>query len=746
MNQNERIQPAALRRPVYRPRQTEESDVGLTPKEIFDMLRRHMLLIVILTICGLIAGGVSWALLRKYAPKYTARTLVEVLPPIDSDPTQFRGIQVNKDIQYNYRVSIAALMKQESMLMALLGRDKVTETNWYNKFGETSAKKSQGAFRNLEEHLGVSPSRESNFVSVSMTCGNPKEAALIVNQMVDLFVNTYGGTKIGEAREKLAVYTQRKQQIQRDLDEESNRLDAVRRNMPEGFTDLEERQYRDTSTLRFDKLQSEEDILALNISQLRGTIKSLERQATGPINEQVKNLIETDPIMVTLAQQKALQQSVLAGQLAKFGENHREVQRIQERINEIEARREMRRKEIAEQVRRSNLANAQDQLVALMQRWEELQARKKTARKQKEDMDTNRVIYERRLKRRDELQAMLEDINKNIEKQSIIVNDPETAKVKKVGDAPVPRTISSPRWELFFPGGTFLGFVLGLGLALLAEFLNDLVRTPRDISRHLNIPLLGVIPDADEDGQVRDIDLCHVVRQAPYSIISESYRRLRTNFELSDKQKSSKVILLGCGMPGEGNTTVAVNLASVLASEGKKLLLIDANFRRPSLENVFSVNDKKESIQKARKGLGDLLTGKATLEDVIMNSPVQNVDVICAGTIPSHPAELLGTRRMEELIELQREHYDYIIIDGPPVLLVSDAKILANLADGVMLVFNAGSTHRGAAQRTVRELQAVHTNILGCVLCAVKSLKGGYFREQFKIYKRYHQMQLSSPA
>jgi len=745
MIQDKQVNPNMMQRPIQR--RAQETSYGLTPKEVLAIVRRHIFLIICFTVFGLIAGGASWALLRKFAPKYTARTLVEVLPPIDKDPMDVRGILVNQELQYGYRVSIADLMRQQSTLMDLLQSDKVKETNWYNSFGQNTSEKLQGAYEDLEDHLRVSPSRESNFVVVSMTCGSSKEAALIVNEMVDLFVNEHGDIKKKEALGKLAVYNARLEGVQRELDNTERLLASTRESIPSGYLDLEQRgNIRDTSTLRLDNLQIQQDQLALEISQLRGIILSLQRQAKGPITEQVENLIETDPIMVTLAQQKALQESQLAGQLAKFGENHREVQRIQDQINEIEARREMRRREIAEQVRRSNLANAQDRLAALLQQFDELNKRKDEAIKQKQDVDRARVLYEQQKKTLNERQALLDSIKQQIEKQRMIADDPETAKVRKVGPALEPREISSPRWEFYFPGGIFLGFLCGLGLAFAIELLNDRVRTPIDVSRYLNIPLLGVIPDADEDGQVRDIGLCHVVRQAPYSIMSESYRRLRTNFELSHQQNPSKVILLGSGMPGEGNTTVAVNFASVLAFGGKKLLLVDGNFRRPGIEDVFIDQDNKENTQQAHKGLGDFLTGESTSQEVILSSPVQNIDIICAGTIPSRPSELLGANRMKELIDEQRDNYDYILIDGPPVLLVSDTKILASLVDGVLLIFNAGSTHRGAAQRTIRELRTVNASVIGCVLCSVKSLKGGYFREQFKIYRRYQPIQFTSTA
>ena len=170
-----------------------------------------------------------------------------------------------------------------------------------------------------------------------------------------------------------------------------------------------------------------------------------------------------------------------------------------------------------------------------------------------------------------------------------MLEDPETPKVQFVGLAPPPLEVSSPLWYVYFPGGTMFGLMCGVGLAFLVELLNDLLRTPRDVGRYLRIPLLGVIPDAAEDGQVRDIDLCHVVRQAPYSITSESYRRFRTNLKLSSSMQSSKVLLVSSGMAGDGKTSVVVNLATTFVAEDKKVLLIDANFWRPSLHKILSL-------------------------------------------------------------------------------------------------------------------------------------------------------------
>jgi capsular exopolysaccharide synthesis family protein len=340
---------------------------------------------------------------------------------------------------------------------------------------------------------------------------------------------------------------------------------------------------------------------------------------------------------------------------------------------------------------------------------------------------------------------MLDAIKAQIEKLRIMVEDPEAPKVILVGDAPEPlEMVASRQWWLWCPGGTVLGFLIGIGLAFLLEMVNDLLRTPRDVARFLHVPLLGVIPDAAEDKQVRGIDLCHAVRQAPYSLISESYRRCRTNLELSSSAESSQALLIVSGDAGDGKTSVAVNLATAFVAKERKVLLIDANFRQPSLQTIFpkmAANDLETG--HFNYGLSSVLTNQCSYRDAVRPTPVEGLDVIDTGPLPSNPAELLAGPRMEELIKENRRNYDHIIVDSAPLLLVSDAKALARLVDATLVVLNAAATRRGAAQRTIRELREVDATIVGCVLLGARAMKGGYFQEQYKSYQKYQKPQLT---
>jgi capsular exopolysaccharide synthesis family protein len=702
------------------------------------------LLIVLLTVSGFLLGGVAWYLLRRYLPKYTATTLIKVLSPAEKDPMTIGAAVMQKDIMYGYRSSMAALITQQTSLQELLNRGKIRDTRWFQSFGNIEYEKAKcirRAFDDLEKRFRAYAERDREFIVLSMTCGNEKEAALIVNEMVDMFLASQGKTSTQEVSNKLAELKEQRDRVDRDLKLAENALAELVK--AKGIIDIgtpETGIIRHTITLKLNELEIQKNRLQLQLEQLRAQIGTLENQVKGPITDQIMNLIERDSTVTTLRQRRAVIEAQLAGRLSRFGENHRVVRETRELINETDLRLQDRIAQIAEQTRRANLMNARDTFVVFSASMAEVEKLRLAAEAQQKDLDAARADYEKRLAVRDERQEMLDLIKENIEKHNMLLASPETTKVQFVGYAPAPLDVSSPRWEFYFPGGTVLGMLFAVGLAFLIELLNDLVRTPRDVGRYLHIPLLGVIPDSDEDDQLDDADLYDVIRQAPYSIVSESYRRLRTNIRLSDSADAVKVLLVTSGMAGDGTSSVAVNLAQTFIAENKKVLLIDANFRRPNLQNVFP------GPAAQRVGLSSVLMALSSYDTAIRSNVVEGLDIISSGPLPSNPVELLDSPRMAQLIETQRANYDYVIIDSPPVLLVSDPKVLTRHADATLMVFNAGATKRGMAQRAILEMREVKAHIIGCVLFAVRPLTGGYFRQQFRSYQQYQEAPVAAQA
>jgi polysaccharide biosynthesis transport protein len=709
---------------------------GITPREMIAILRRHWIMIILSTIIGLGLGGVSWFLLLRYWPWYKAQTFIKVLPPVEKDPTVMQSLPVAQDIQYGNRMSLALQLTSQGMFQQLIDRDKVQETAWFKSFGDIKDVRIRKAVKDLKKNFNALPQRDGDSISISMTCSSKEESAIIVNEMGLLFVSGQGGTRRKEVAERLSRLSDQQVRVQRDLDLAERALDDVRRRY--GFTDLEEHQFQPVIDLKLNDLENQGNTLALDVSQIRANIETLAVQAQGPIQVQVERQVETDPVMLNLSQQLASQESALAGALARFGEDHRVVRQIREFIDAIQQEKLRRKAVIAEQTRQSNLKDAQDGLMQLERKLAQLESLRQATSKQKEEMDLAKAQFNKGVKIRDERRTMLNSIKEQIEKLKIMYDDPETPKVQLVDLAPEPLEVSFPKWQIFFPGGTFLGLLLGIGFAFLVELLNDLVRTPKDIASHLHIPLLGIIPDTDEDRQLEGIEPAFVVRQAPNSILSESYRRARTNLKLSESGGKAKTILITSGGAKEGKTSVAVNLATTLIAEGKKVVLIDANLRRPALQIIFA-NDR--GGLEALAGLSNLLAGQSDLQQTIMPSGMEGLAIIESGPMPTNPAETLGSDAMQRLISQLRDIYDYVIIDGPPVLLASEAKILAKYVDGTLLIFNTAKTRRGAGIRAISELKQVNANIFGCVLLGVRTLKGGYFREMFRSYQEYQALE-----
>jgi capsular exopolysaccharide synthesis family protein len=642
--------------------------------------------------------------------------------------------QVQQDVRYGHRVALANLMKSQSTLQELLQRDEIRRTKWYRQKTNGGVDVAK-AVQCLDRHLTAFPHREAEHIVVSMTCGSPSESALIVNQMVNLFISQHGETEKGDVRQKLADVTKRQSDVEQEIRQSEADLQNVTRRT--GITDLDRpagRYFQHTITLRLNELDNQESNLSLAIKQLQADIGNLRQLAEGPITDQIQHVIEGDPVMVALAQQLAVLEAQLSGRLTKFGETHRVVRQTKEQLDETKAKREERRLEIAEQTRRANLLNARDNLRVLEERLAELQKLRSAALEEQKKLDEARGEYERIQKVRDERVETLNQIKMQIEKYRILLEDPETPKVQSVGLAPEPLDmVLSRSLFLWAPGGTMLGLILGLSLALLVEMLNDFVRTPRDVQRLLHIPLLGVIPDAYEDRAVDDIDLCDVVREAPYSLLGESYRRCRTNLELS-AGAPFKTLLVASGQAGDGKTSLACNLAAAFAAKYERVLLIDGNLRQSSLHIVFPPDPSSEG---RCVGLTNLLMEECTYQEAIRPSAVAGLDLIDAGSPAPNPAELLAGPHMKDLVESVIGEYDRILIDSPPVLLVSDVKMLARLVDATLLVFNASLTRWGVAERTIFEFEEVGARVVGCVLFGAEAMKGGYFRQQSRAYRRY---------
>lgn len=263
-----------------------------------------------------------------------------------------------------------------------------------------------------------------------------------------------------------------------------------------------------------------------------------------------------------------------------------------------------------------------------------------------------------------------------------------------------------------------LGFLLSCMLIYTLEYVDDTIKDAEDSQRIIGKPTLGAI--------IRINGIRHpqdglVTLKQPRSPISESYRVLRTNLRFSGIENPGGIMLVTSAGPGEGKSTTAANLAVSMAQAGKRIVLVDADLRRPSVHKVFELNNSR--------GLSDLFSAdNVVVEDVMQNTPIPTLRVITSGPIPPNPAEMLDSRLMTQILATLRQNTDMVIIDSPPVLPVADASILGSRCSGAVLVVDSGKTRTEIAQRAVATLERANVKVAGVILNKMGSKQAaGYY-------------------
>jgi polysaccharide biosynthesis transport protein len=250
-----------------------------------------------------------------------------------------------------------------------------------------------------------------------------------------------------------------------------------------------------------------------------------------------------------------------------------------------------------------------------------------------------------------------------------------------------------------------LGLAGGVALALLLETLDTSITTREQVEERLRLPFLGIIPRMQQDGAAAP-ELA--VLSSPSSAAAECVRSIRTNLLFMSPEKPLRTILVTSSGTGEGKTTVASALAATMANGGSRVLLVDADMRRPRVHKVFGI--------RTEAGLSFLILGEGSLDAVVVRTDVPNLDVVPCGTVPPNPAELLHTAGFANLLMEMSRRYDRVVIDSPPAGVVADAIVISTHVDGTLLVLKAGQTSRGAAERTARNLADVKARVFGAVL------------------------------
>jgi len=548
------------------------------------------------------------------------------------------------------------------------------------------------------DNVTVEPQKNSRLVQVGFKSFDPELAAKTANTLADKYMQWVLERKVGTT--KVA-----REFLQKQLDQAKIRLEKAEEDLGSFAKSVDIVSLDKDYNLTFKQLKELNEALSKAETDRISKEASYKEVQAGDY-EYLPPIIN-DRLVQDLKDQYIKLKAQYDNLAVVYGPNYPDLKQLSAQIARIQGDIKHLSENIAQSIKKDYEAELTKENI-LRQRAEEQKTlaaglNEKTIQYRilEREVDTNKSVYESLLKRL---------------KETEVDADIRTTNVQIVDYASTPLAPYKPniKTNMFF--ATLVGLIGGVLLAFVFEHFDSTIKDEEEVKRRFPLPFLGAIPLADYD-EIENLE--KVVYLNPQSLISEAYRVIRTSVLYSSPDHPPKSLLITSTQPLEGKTTTASNLALSMVQSGLRVAIIDADLRKPRLHKVFLSNGNAF-------GLSTYLVGKMELPGVISQTGVNNLDIIPSGPIPPNPAELLGSKKMKELIERLLEEYDHVILDGPPIVGFADSRLLSSHVDGVLIVTSVGITQRQILRSGIEEILKVRGRIIGTILNRLESGRGKY--------------------
>jgi succinoglycan biosynthesis transport protein ExoP len=554
--------------------------------------------------------------------------------------------------------------------------------------------------------LTVSPVRNSRLVELEYASAYPDVAANVANGLARAYIEQSLEFKFTSSKEASDWLGQRLAEQRRQVEASEGALQRYREQ--NDAVSLEERQ-----NIVVQKLAD------LNAAVTRAKTERIQKEsAYNQVRNLQSNSTSLDAIPAILSNQFVQQQKTELADLQrqqaqlsqKLGVRHPDMVKLRLAIDSAEAK-------IQGEIAKVVMSLKNDYETTLTQERSLMQA----LEQQKQDaLAFNRKgIQYGALQREAASNRQIFDSLMQRTKETGISGELKTSNIRIVDMAEVPRTPSSPNKLMNLALGAFGGALFSCVCVFFLEYIDDRIKSPAEIRTELGVPFLGMIP-ALATANAAASPLLHRGVQPGFG---EALRTLRTSVLFSSTADGGRALVVTSSGPGEGKTVIATNLALALGQTGQRVLLIDADMRRPRVHEVLELPQEP--------GLSNVLTGDAKFEDAVREIEKTGLFVLPAGHMPPNPAELLGSKRFRDLLDRLRSSYDWVIVDTPPVMAVTDAPVAAHVADGAIFVVGSEMTSRGVARTAVAQLVTANAHVIGAVLNRVDLDHNGYYYSQY---------------
>jgi polysaccharide chain length determinant protein (PEP-CTERM system associated) len=605
--------------------------------------------------------------------------------------------------------------------------------------------------KNLRESMTVEPVKDTDVIILKMTANSAFEAAYLANEVGRQFFTQnleMSKGEVGEVRKFL-----------------ESQLDSVRGKLSESEEAL--KSYKQTHKLvaldeETIKLVEQTSVFRAHLSETEAELQENElslQNLKNKLAETKSTLVEdvshiSSPLIKGLQSAIAEKQATIANLIAKQSPGYQVV------MDEVEREIDEAKKSLMEEAHKiaSSGVTSIDPLKTSQELFDQILKSEIDIHSLTAKAGALRTVvssYETQLeslpeKNLDLVRLMRDaELNQKIflmrsEKyeESRIAEAGKTANVRIIDPAVPPQKPIRPNRQLNVVLAIFFGLGLGVAISFVIELLDGSVRTVEDLEK-LKVSVLGAIPTIDPEEIARRMkrhghrltpeDRARLTSKlitnfSPKSPVSEAYRSLRTNILFANLDKPAKTLVVSSSATKEGKSTTVANLAITMAQMGSRVLIIDADLRRPTMHSLFKV--------ERQTGLTNALLGAYTLDEVIKPTGIENLDIITAGDIPPNPSELLSSNAMRKALNLLQQRYDLIVLDSPPVIAVTDAAVLSTRVDAVLLVVSSGYVTRKEVDRALQLLGNVRANLVGVLLNGldIKRIYGSYY-----YYYHYYQ-------
>ncbi len=556
--------------------------------------------------------------------------------------------------------------------------------------------------------LHVEPVPSSSLVNVSYSSPDPKFAAEVANTLGQAFIEQSLDLRFAASQEAAQWLEKKLTEARKKMEESEAKLNRYKRD--HNIVAIEDKESITAQKLE----QLNKELVAAQTRRMEAEARFREVEAGRPIADLMNN-----PLIQTLKASEAKLITEYSELSKKYGVDHPRMIQIKQEMAAIESKinAEMA---VVRQTIKNEYNMAKDQEGNLKKALEE---QKNVTQDQSDvgiqyrvllrDVETNRALYENMLK--------------SLKNTTAMENVPAT-NIRIVYPALIPEAPVFPRKSRTLMLAAGLGLFLGVALALVLESLDTTLKTPEEVEGSLGIPSLAMIPHIETSANPGESPEL-VVFHDHQPMASEAYRVLRTNILFSSPGQAPRTLLITSTLPMEGKTLTTANLATAMAKAEGDLLLIDADLRRPTLHQLFDL--------PREPGLSNFLVGE-TDELPMVATRIPHLFLMPAGAIPPNPSELLGSERMQELLNRSRERFVRTVLDSPPLVSVTDAAVLSTLADGVLLVITAEQVPRKAARDATNHLLELQAHILGAVLNDVPLQRESYYYRHYKYSASYY--------